>query len=178
MTPEEVSQHESIFAKGSSLRWQGSAPLAKASIGVPLQKLLNAVSPSHTTTGSVHDPKMHLQQLTKTYIDEKHLLWFNVRTKEILIVIKEGADSKSLLKAWAHALVIAHRYSEDEATCASVEGILELVRSSLEDVSSQFDKFLKQSDAAGWDTEIGSLETTSATRLRLSTKSDKIGPSS
>ena len=177
MTPEEVSRQERIFERNNILRWNCSPALAKASIGMPLQKLISVLAPMHAATGSTRDPESQLQHLIETFSNEKYLLWFDARAVVVLIVIKEGADPQSLLKAWAQALLIAHRYHEDNATCALAEGVFQLVRSSLKDVSSKFEDCLAGLSAAGWDVDIGSLEISSTTRLRLDTN-NCIGQSS
>ena len=175
LTPTEVSREERIFEHGNVLRWNCSSALAKAFIGVPLQKIISVLAPTHAATGSTRDPKSHLQHLFETFSDEKYLLWLDAKAMNIFIVIKEGAEPESLLKAWAQALLIAHQYHEDNATCASADEVFRLIRSSLRDVSSKFENCLAGLSAAGWKTDTGSLETASATRLRLTSNSNSIG---
>ena len=177
LTPEAVSQAERLFEKGSSLRWEGSPVLAKAFIGVPLQTLIDGLAPTHAATGSTRDPESRLQQLIEIFREEKYLLWFDAPSTTVWIVIREGAAPRSLLQAWTHALLIAHQSHDREATCASAEGTFQLIRSSLHTVSRKFDVSFSRLSAAGWDTEIGSLETASATRLRLSSPEHWTGPS-
>ena len=55
LTPEEVSFEERIFEWDGVLRWKGSAPIAKARIGVSLRCLLTSLAPAHDVTGAISD---------------------------------------------------------------------------------------------------------------------------
>ena len=167
LTPEEVSAEERIFEWDGVLRWKGSAPLAKARIGVPLQNLLSSLAPAHDVTGAVNDGNLILQHLTRIFELENFLMWYDARGKVAFIVLKEQASSQSQLKAWALALWVAHRLEDGDAISATIDKILELLESSLMRVSNQWDDCIERMKAVGWDLDIANLETTSATRIRL-----------
>ena len=111
-------------------------------MGVSLQTLLRAMAPADAKTGSVRDPQSDLQRLLETYKEEKYLLWFDLREMTVLIVVKEEAETETLLKAWAQALLLAHHYREASEKGEKIDGILQIVQHSLEMVSKNFDECL------------------------------------
>ena len=167
LTPEEVSFEERIFEWDGVLRWKGSAPIAKARIGVSLRCLLSSLAPAHDVTGAISDDNLVLQLLTRIYRLESFLLWYDARRKVAYIVLKEQASSRSQLKAWALALWVSHRLEDGHATGATVDKIIELLESSLIEICNQWDDCIEGMKAAGWDMENASLETMSARRIRL-----------
>ena len=167
LTPEEVSFEERIFEWDGVLRWKGSAPIAKARIGVSLRCLLTSLAPAHDVTGAICDENLVLRHLTRIYDLESFLLWYDARRKVAYIILKEQASSRSQLKAWALALWVAHRLENEHATGATIDKTVELLESSLIDICNQWDDCIERMKAAGWDVDIASLETTSATRIRL-----------
>lgn len=169
LTPEEVSDQERIFESDGVLRWIGSSPFAKARIGIPLQCLLSSWAHPHITTGSIRDVEHFLPRLINIYGAEEYLLWYDVRSKEALIVLKEGASPRSLLKAWAFGLWVAHRNDSQDATSAMIDEVFGLLESTLKDLSERWEDCIERLLVAGWDIEIANLETTSGTRIRLHT---------
>ena len=167
LTPEEVSFEERIFEWNGVLRWKGSAPIAKARIGVSLRCLLSSLAPAHDVTGAISDENLVLQHLTRIYSLESFLLWYDARRKVAYIILKEQASSRSQLKAWALALLVAHRLEDGHATSATIDKIIDLLESSLVEVCNQWDDCIERMKAAGWDIDIAGLETTSAIRIRL-----------
>ena len=136
-------------------------------MGVSLKTLLRAMAPAHAKTGSVRDPQSDLQRLLETYREEKYLLWFDLRRMTVLIAVKEEAETESLLKAWAQALLLAHHYQEVSERGEKLDGVLQIVQQTFKMVSEKFDECLQELRAAGWDTDVASLETTSTTRLHF-----------
>ncbi|MCJ1258880.1 hypothetical protein MMC24_006714 [Lignoscripta atroalba] len=169
LTPEHVSKQERIFEWDGALRWEGSPILARANIGVSLQSLLNSMTPGHSVTGSIRNASIDIGKLAEVYRMEEYMLWFDSRRRAASIVLKEGASPTSQLKAWTQALWIAHRHDHRDATSAGStdEGTLQLLRRTLEELTSCWDGCLESLRGAGWDLGIASLETTSATRVRV-----------
>lgn len=171
LTPEEVSFEERVFEWDGVLRWKGSAPIAKARIGVSLRCLLSSLAPAHDVTGAISDENLILQHLTRIYSLESFLLWYDARRRVAYIILKEQASSRSQLKAWALALWVAHRLEDGHATSATIDKIIGLLESSLIEICNQWDDCMECMKAAGWDMDIASLETTSAIRIRLHAES-------
>ena len=166
MTPEEVSDQERIFEWDGVLRWRGSSPIAKAKIGVRLQTLMSSWEPTHASTGSIRDANLLLAKLVRAFSLEEYLLWYDVSNRVTLIVLKDGASSKSQLKAWALGLWVAHRFTQQDATGASVDRSLDLLKSTLTGLSQRWNDCIERLEAAGWDVNVANLETTSGTRVR------------
>lgn len=178
MTPEEVSQQEHIFEWDGVLRWRGSAPFAKAHIGVSLQTLLSSLAPAHAVTSSTRDANAQFKTLCELFDQDLYLLSYDITNRLALIVLKEGATPVSSFKAWAHALLLSHRLDEIYATSALRSDHQLLLQSTLEDLTESWDAFIQQLTTAGWDIDVSNLETASGTRLRLDANSNNDGDNS
>ena len=172
LSPKEVSHQERIFEWDGALRWSGSAPFARAHIGVSLQTLLSSLAPAHAATGSIRDAKIQLRKLLELFGREMYLLSHDATKGVAFIVLKEGATPASSFKAWAHALLLSHRLNNLHATSATEIDISDLLQSSLTELTRRWDDFLKQLTVAGWDMDVANLETASGTRLRLNANSN------
>ena len=166
-TPERVSFNEHIFEWDGVLRWRGSAPFARARIGISLQKMLSALAPAHYVTGATRDDNSTFQTLVNIHQNEDFLVWYCTLEKTTYIVLKKGASAKTQLKAWAISLDVAHQLQDSDATSATPAKVLQVIASSLTEVSNQWDDSIDRMHAVGWDTNIASLETTSGKRICL-----------
>lgn len=170
MTPDEVSSKERIFEWDGVLRWRGSLPFAKATIGVNLHSVLKTFASAHIVTGAIRDDNLILERLVKIYSQEDFLVWYDSPKRTAYIVLKGQASAKAQLKAWALALLCAHRFGRQYATGASTENILQLLEVTARDISNQWGDFVERIRAAGWDIDIANLETSSGSRIRLNTE--------
>lgn len=171
LTPEKVAACERIFEWGGVLRWKGCAPFAKARIGMSLQDMLTTLAQAHHRTGAVRDSNLVLQSLIEIFKGEDFLVWYDAWQRAACIVLKEGISAKGQLKAWALGLCCAHRLVGQDATSATAEKILHLLETLLVKISKQWDDCIDRLKAAGWDTDIANLETTSGTRIHFDTTS-------
>lgn len=172
LTPKEVSLQERIFERDGVLRWQGSDPLGRADIGLPLRHLLASLAPAHEMTGSIRDGEAKITRLARLYSQEGFLLWYDAPQRVGHITLKEGALAKSQLKAWATLLWIARKAGGTHATGAAFEPILDLHRTTLQELSSRWPSCMDRMQSAGWDLDIASLETTSGSRIRFEAQVD------
>ena len=168
LKPEEVSRQERIFELDGVLRWKGSKVLGHAKIGVTLGSLATTLVPRHNVTGSILTV-MDMAKLADVYRHEEYLLWYDSASRIAYIVLKEGASPTSQLKAWTHALWIAHRHATIQATGDVLDmiAILRLVEATLKDLSSRWSGCLERLKTSGWDIEVANLETTSGTRIQI-----------
>lgn len=169
LKPPEVSAQERIFERDGVLRWRGSSIIGTAKIGIPLQAVIAALGRAHPVTGSVRSSSIDLEKLVDIYLDEDYILWYENSRNLALIVLKDGAPPVAQLKAWSHALLMAHRPVENDATSAQSAGEVTLLRlaATLRDLSTHWVEGLASLKAAGWELDAANLETTSATRIRL-----------
>lgn len=174
LRPDEVSNQERIFEWDGVLRWKGSAPMAKAKIGGPLQEMISSIGPTHRITGASREAgSVLLFRLFQIYAKEEYLLWYSLSDRTVYLVLKEQISVRSQLKAWAQALVLAHRLSAQQGqqlTTKATEKVLESVESSLLEVSDCWPACMERLKAAGWDLDIASLETASGSRIKLDTE--------
>ena len=170
LTPEEVSRQERIFEWDGVLRWRNSSPFGTIKIGLFLQGLLHSLAPAHVVTGSVREAEVKLGRLLRLYSQEEFLLWYDCPSRTGNIILKEGVTPKSQLKAWALALWIAHRHNTDKgrhATSAAFEENFNLHKSTLQNLSARWTDCVNRLRTAGWDINIGNLETVPGSRIHL-----------
>ena len=169
-TPETVSVHERIFEWDGVLRWRNSAAFASARIGISLQEMLKMIAPAHHVTSAIRDNDSVLENLIRIHQGQDFLLWYCKVHKTAYIVLKKGSLAKTHLKAWAVGLRVAHQLKDIDATSATADKVLQVITSTITEISVQWDDYVRRIRAAGWDTEIASLETTSGKRIFFHTR--------
>ena len=177
LTPQRVSQYERIFEWDGVLRWKGSSVMGKAHMGVTVQQLRSAFGPAHPTTGAIRDDDLYLQRLIDMYSKEDFLFWCDRPQGIGYIVLKESATPETQLKAWAVALWVAHRLeSHRHATSATIESnesVLNVIKTTLHELTSRWEGWANGLRVAGWNIEVASLEIVSGTRITLGAKGGK-----
>ncbi|KAI9815124.1 MAG: hypothetical protein M1827_002967 [Pycnora praestabilis] len=168
-SPDEVAKQERVFERDGVLRWEGSRVLGYCQIGVDLRTMLKSLGTSESSTGSVRAPAIKLADLMDLYRDEEYLLWYATSQKKVIIVLKERASTIAQLKAWVHGLVAARRQSEWRSSEVQArpepERTMELLSSTLHDLSEHFDGYVQRLQAVGWDLDVAALETLSGKRI-------------
>ncbi|KAL9010895.1 MAG: hypothetical protein Q9173_004212 [Seirophora scorigena] len=179
LTPKEVSLQERIFEWDGVLRWRGSDAFAAATIGLPLRYLLAALAPAHEMTGSIRDGEAKVMRIIRLYSQEEFLVWYDAPQQVGHITLKDGAGSKSQLKAWALLLWIAHRHRTyraggADATSAGFEPRLDLHRTALQELTStsRWLECMHGMQIAGWNLDTASLETTPGSRVHVQAETD------
>lgn len=175
LTPKEVSVQERIFEWDGVLRWRGSSPLARGRIGLSMRDLVASLAPAHPTTGSIRDREAKLMRFIRLYSKEEFLVWYDAPQRVGYISLREGAAVEWQLKAWALMLWIVHRHpigGGADATSASFESAFDLHRATLQDLSSRWTECVNRMRTAGWDMDVGSLETSSGSRIRIQAMAD------
>ncbi|KAM3076227.1 hypothetical protein ACMFMG_006267 [Clarireedia jacksonii] len=176
LTPEEVSLQERIFERDGVLRWRGGPPLGWCRIGVPLREILSCLAhPTKSGTyksnpvADSHPITITLEQLLAVYKAQGYIMWYDRARKTCLVVLKEGTHSIIQLDAWMHALLFVkdvqgavRELGDDVAVLRRVEGTLESAVRGRRDGG-----FYGALEEAGWDLEVGAMETRSGTRIRV-----------
>lgn len=174
LTPQDVSRSERIFEQDGVLRWSDGSILGLCRIGVSLDTLLRHLGRRHERTGSLDLQQNKLAELLDLFAEEPYLLWFVPSRKEALIVLKDGCNPIDQLKAWAHALLLAHRVQHrslghkseiDDAKSADPQ--LTAMRSTLEDVKRIFAVHAVVLEEKGWDLSIAAMETRAGSRALI-----------
>ncbi|KAH7389554.1 vitamin B6 photo-protection and homoeostasis-domain-containing protein [Phaeosphaeria sp. MPI-PUGE-AT-0046c] len=174
LSPLEVSVRERIFERDGVLRWNDGTIIGSCRIGVPLEILLRHLGRQHRQTGSLELQHIKLQALLNIFADEAYLLWFVTSKCEALIVLKEGCTPTDQLKAWAHALLLAHQVQhhslehklENDDT-ESADPQLTALRSTLEDTKRIFVVHAAVLEEQGWDLSIAAMETRAGSRAHI-----------
>ncbi|MDI1487152.1 MAG: hypothetical protein OHK93_006420 [Ramalina farinacea] len=168
MSPKKVSNQERIFERDGVLRWKGQGPIGSARVGVSLQDLLKAWAGAQSVTGSFRDPDAILSRIVEIFSDERYLLWYQHLNREVCIALKEGATAQDQMKAWAHALWLAHRLeSASLATGATPDKVLGVIQQVRTDLSTRWVACMQDIKSAKWDLNNANLETTSGLRLHV-----------
>ena len=174
MSPREVSSRERIFERDGVLRWKGQGLIGSARVGVSLQDLLKAWAGSQTVTGSFRDPDAILSRIVEIFSDERYLLWYQHPNREACIALKDGATPQDQMKAWAHALWVAHRLeSASLATGATPDKVLGVIQQVRIDLSTRWVACMQDIKSAKWDLNNANLETTSGLRLHVGDSGDR-----
>lgn len=173
LSPAEVARQERIFESDGILRWSSitssSTRVGFCRIGISVQQFM-ASSSSYTSSKSL---KTHLpiSQLSSIFKDESYLLvLYNIdRTWYADILLKNTSDVQTQLKAWAHALLagrVLSRSLNGPAT-VDIDSILMVIATTLKflNASGRFDQYLLALTHAGWDVNLGALETKSGRRI-------------
>ena len=167
LSPEDVSARERIFEWDGVLRWRDQAPIGRAKVAVSLEDLLKPLLEAQTVTGSLLGRSDALPKLMGIFADDEYLLWFDCRHQIAYILLKSQASAQDQIRAWVHALWIAHSLRGYVATSAAPVEVLDTVENVRKDLSSLWVSCMEQMKAAGWDINVANIETASGLRIRL-----------
>lgn len=178
LSPIEVSKKERIFERDGVLRWTDGQVVGYCRIGVKLQALLEHLAPSHEKTKSVRLEAVELSGLMELYKDQLYILWFDAKTSEAFIILKQGSTPNTQLKAWTQALLVAWRAKEaikqqlasrgSGAESPGADTLSEL-HLTLKQTCETFEDYAERLKMVGWDLDIAALETRSGTRAVIKT---------
>lgn len=175
LSPTEVSQYERVFERDGVLRWVDDCVIGQCQLGVPLEVLLATMGHCHQRTGSVDLHAIKLSELLDVFANEAYILWFADGDYEAIVVLKEGCTPIDQLKAWTHALMFAQRLrtrgigrkpKDDDAILEL--GRLDAMRTTLDEASELFVKYVSVLKQKGWDLDVTVLETRAGVRTHLS----------
>ncbi|MCJ1308456.1 hypothetical protein MMC25_002109 [Agyrium rufum] len=172
---KQTSGKERIFERDGALRWKGGHLLAFAGIGSPLQRLLDLVSQSISTSSKVVDSTMDaamaLQRILGLFEKEEFLIWCLPSTDHSLarfcIVLKENASPLSQLKGWACSIRAARDLEHSDSQHQNPEEMLKIVQTAVAAINSRWIADVTKLREAGWDLDMSSLETGSSFRINL-----------
>ena len=168
LTPKDVSMRERIFEWDGILRWRGGNAIGKAKVGVSLQDLLKPLVEAQTFTGAMDANNLQLSRIMETFRDDGYMISFDLRNHIAHVVLKGQVSPQDQIKAWVHALWVAHRLRDDgDTTGTAVDDMLLLLDEVQKELSSLWPGCLEQMKAAGWDLSVANIETKSGLRITL-----------
>lgn len=199
VTPGRAARLERIFERDGVLRWGESEVLGFARIGATFSELAasfhGAIASGGdgargggfpTVGGGGHSrgglfpssrPTITIHDIAKVFRNEKHLLWYDARKREVTICLKNDITSEEQLKAWVHALFVAKKIrhhndnnSEKKLSLSSPltnEEILGVIETTLFDLGMSFATTVGQLRAVGWDLGTAALETKPGYRVGI-----------
>ena len=165
LTPTQVASQESIiFIRDGLLFWNSRHDvLGSCQIGGSMRTILMMMM---TTTMKMKD-KLLLPEILSLFANESYLLFIIFREErkggvEVTIILKANCSTHAQIKAWAHALLVA-RYIHTDSNSDS--DILQIMADTLDHLNRRFEGYVRGLVRAGWDLEIGALETSPGRRL-------------
>ena len=165
-TPQEVSAQERIFERDGVLRAKDDRILGHCTVGVPMKRLLAAISTAeqHASTKSlkISDERL-LSQMLDLHNDAPYIMWHDASSpRRIIVVLKKGATARETLVAWWQALLLV----QSDTRAGSAEE-MKAWMSTRDEAKELFDKYQEQLTAKGWDLDTAALETTAGARVVL-----------
>lgn len=169
---DEIASEEKILERGAVLRTEGGQPIGTCAVGVPIVRLLNAVSSERTSTKAVRLEDDMLTQVMGIY-ESCHYVLGKDKTlahsnPSLFIVLKKEVTPSDVLAAWWQALLLANESKAEKTAEEGRNGLeteiesLRRTRDAAKSLLSRFDKPLRE---AGWDLDAGALETGASTRV-------------
>ena len=168
--PEEISKQERIFEWDSILRNSDDRVLGHCRVGTSMSQILEGGALQHNRrTKSTQLPDGWLQNMLSLFSSQQYLLWYTSRGGylHVNVVIKSRATSLDLLTAWWQALALVNALSNSKKSTSSTEASLELLEASNTSATKLLQKYEADLRKAGWDLDLGALETSSSTRITV-----------
>ena len=172
-TPQEVSKQEYIFERDGVLKGGDGGTLGFCSVGGSVSRVLKSFGNQHDQTKSSQVASDSLARKLNSFQDQQYIIFPDIRArhKHINIVIKKDASSTDLLTAWWQALALVNDCSSTE-TNEQTKGpshvdwqALDAIERTLQEAREMIKKNEENLRKAGWDLDMGALETTSGTRV-------------
>ncbi|CZT20941.1 related to DUF647 domain protein [Ramularia collo-cygni] len=174
---DQIASEENIFERGGILRCRERRILGFCAVGVPVTRLLNAVSSQRTSTNAVQLEGETLTKVMSIYERCRYVLWkdksLESSTPSLYIVLKKGIEPSEVLVAWWQALLLVDGAVSEKSISKASSDIdqelqrFKLTRDAARNLFSTYDKQLRQ---AGWDLNSGALETGASTRVTIEDK--------
>jgi Vitamin B6 photo-protection and homoeostasis len=163
-TPAQVAKLERIFTAGSSLHGIGRVPLGACEIGVRVDRLFQVSSANGLVTPST-------RRIMKAFSGEKYILCFSTRSGHVStyqgysIFLVKGSTPSDHLKAWIHAMELAHLVNEEGPLQVHSDHSVDLLVGSLRKVNNIFPALWQELTKAGWNVENPALLTRPSYRI-------------
>lgn len=174
---DEVAKQERIFERDGVLRSAHGSAIGFCAIGVPIARLLNALSSQRTSTMAVRLEDESLTKVMGVYESCRYLLWRDKSLEQskprLFIVLKKDVEPCDILIGWWQALFLAGgspTEKSDLKTASDRDTELQRFAEARDAAKNLFGKYEKSLREAGWDLDSGALETSSSTRIIVETQ--------
>jgi hypothetical protein len=159
-TPEQTAQLETIFERNGVIRLMAfrKTILATCAIGGSLRDILPRLPAD-----------VGLDMLWQLFEEQDYILFFHHSDSrwgpsrpKFIIILKQGANTRTQLKAWFHAVSCSYLL----ATFGDREPpVLRILEGTLNRVEQEWHHLTVALEDAGWDVENGALETRPGPRI-------------
>jgi Vitamin B6 photo-protection and homoeostasis len=163
LRPKQVSALEWIFERDGVLRWNDGVKIGHCKIGVGLDAFVRLLGDCNARSRSTTMREVSLIEILTVFAEEEYLMWPDFLSRTEWIVLKQGCNARSQLKAWCHGLLLAKEISGLEHVPNGRE-LLGMVKKSLDQTTNSFGGYAQRLEAAGWDLDVAALETQSGAR--------------
>jgi hypothetical protein len=182
LSPEQVSAQERVFERDGVLRWKGKEVLGYCRLGVDLKTILGTIQKQQSSSGSFVALPINLPDLFH-HGQNGYVIWYDHKSSTFLVSILADHGTKTVLRAWFHALYAARalkvpcfdkndviRNCCQEMVVNPSAGVTKTFLDQTYQVTDVlFNEFLKCLPVE-WDLETGALETRSGTRACIVSK--------
>jgi hypothetical protein len=159
-SPEHVRIQEKVFERDGILRVDGEC-VGYCRVGDNLQSIIDTLDPGDVRQG---DRGTKLQRLLKIFQHEDYIIGFDEPRDMYLIILKEKATTASILRAWLLVLLVATQRAKGKH---EDEDVVDILARSYRYVTHIKESLFRQLGEAGWDLEVGAMETRSGCRIRF-----------
>ena len=171
LAPSDISPLERIFERDGILRWKGGKAIGFCEIGVPVTRILDIISKSRASHGTYLEAEPIFTRLLEEFANDDYIIWYDEKSKTFLVSLKAASTALTQLHSWMHVLLLAHRLQKLSYAKLELLSIIAEIRNTLKPLSLQV--LEDQLQKAGWDTELGALETKSGTRIIMGIAADQ-----
>lgn len=163
LTPSQVSEAEAIFEMDGALRWRERRRLGHCLHGATLAELLRVMAARKGGESAVKYRHETLARVCKHFEKRRYIIFFDTARRQGVVLLKQGADARDQLQAWAAVLLTAKMSdSSAERPTGDVLGLLCDADARARDLWTQHGAALQ---GVGWDLDATMLETHAGRRV-------------
>ena len=158
--PSKTGDSEST--SGSSYGATASQPKNNGAVSSSVSNGGGVIVESFVGSGA----HVQVDALLRLYAKEQHVLIWDRRQGEAVVLLQETASGNTLLRALWQAEWLHYHQQEQRQVGGRAEGEMELLTASLAAVNERFGSFMEEARGLGWDVETVQIET-GPVRIRL-----------
>ncbi|KAK5114972.1 hypothetical protein LTR85_010010 [Meristemomyces frigidus] len=168
-TPEDISKQERIFDRDGVLRDADNRIAGYCTVGASMKTFLGSLAfQKRSITGAMSIDDNWLTDLLSIFQSTACIVSYDSSSgvMHFDIVIKKGATPADVVCAWWQAIALSaeasklRQWSPDQRN-----DVLKLIEDTRDDAARLMDKYGTGLKEAGWELDVGALETQSSTRI-------------
>lgn len=162
---DSIGKKERVFGRANTVRDDRGNLILTGEVGSEVADLTKLMgSRKHSGSKSEILEGNTLQRLLHVFAEEQYLLWLTAQDRKAIVLFKEGVSRDDQLKAWCHAIRVAHYMGRQDLQDSDM---LRMISDTLSINNSAWQDFRQRIADGGWDVTATVVESTPSTRLRL-----------